>query len=74
MDRLPEGQYDENNKEYQLDHDKLDPFIKSETGRDLSATVSAQNEVIKDLIKQIKELKSQNDELKQRISALEAKQ
>jgi len=78
MERLSEGEYDENNKEHQLDHSKLDEFIKSGDGRDLSATVSAQNEVLKDLIKQIKELNTKVDEkdaeineLKQRISALE---
>ena len=53
MNRLSDGLYDENN---QLDHDKLSDFVKSGDGRNLSATVSAQNEVIKDLIKRIEEL------------------
>jgi len=58
MERLPPEEYDENNKETQLDHSKLHGFIKSQDGmyRDLSATVSAQNEVIKDLLKRIEEL------------------
>jgi len=64
MMRLPEGEYNEDNKEFQLDHSKLADFIKSGEGRDLSATVSAQNEVIKDLIKK-------NDELTKRIEVLE---
>ncbi len=50
LQRLPVGEY---NKESQLDHSKLHPFVKSNDGehRNLSATVSAQNEVIKDLIR-----------------------
>jgi hypothetical protein len=67
MERLPEDQYDENNKDTQLDHSKLSDFVRSEDGhRDLSATVSCQNEVIKDLIRQ-------NEELKERLGALEQK-
>ncbi|MEA2112811.1 MAG: hypothetical protein U9P50_02445, partial [Patescibacteria group bacterium] len=61
---LPDGQYDENNKEMQLDHSKLAPFIVSGEGRDLSATVSAQNEVIKDLIKRIEKLQIEVETLK----------
>jgi hypothetical protein len=64
MEKLPDGQYQENNKEKQLDHSKLSDFIRSKDGsRDLSATVSCQNEVIKDLIKQNKELKERLDVL-----------
>jgi hypothetical protein len=67
MERLPDGQYDENDKENQLDHSKLSDFIRSKDGnRDLSATVSCQNEVIKDLIRQ-------NKELSKRLEALEQK-
>jgi regulator of replication initiation timing len=73
MERLPEGQYDANDKENQLDHSRLSNFIRSENGhRDLSATVSCLNEVVKDLIRQNNELKSQNDELKKRVAAIEA--
>jgi len=54
MERLPDGEYDEHNKEVQLDHSKLTDFIRSEKGnRDLSATVSAHNEVLKDLIRKV---------------------
>ncbi|MBN1184059.1 MAG: hypothetical protein JXB49_17325, partial [Bacteroidales bacterium] len=65
MKRLPNGVYEEDNKENQLDHSALHPFIRSSDGehRDLSATVSAQNEVIKDLIKRIEELEQQVKEL-----------
>ncbi len=57
MQRLPDGQYDESNKENQLDHSTLSSFVTGTGGmRDLSATVSAQNEVIKDLIKRINSL------------------
>ena len=51
---------DENDKENQLDHSKLHEFIRSQDGmhRDLSATVSAQNEVIKDLLRRIEELEA----------------
>jgi hypothetical protein len=67
MERLPDGQYNENDKENQLDHSKLSDFIRSQDGnRDLSATVSCQNEVIKDLIRQ-------NNELNKRLEALEQK-
>jgi hypothetical protein len=48
MQRLPDGLYDPNNSEMQLDHSKLSPFIKSARGeRDLSASVSSVNEVTK---------------------------
>ncbi|MEE4198867.1 MAG: hypothetical protein V2I54_14605, partial [Bacteroidales bacterium] len=72
MNRLPEGEYDENNKENQLDHSKLHPFVNSADGehRDLSATVSAQNEVIKDLVKQIEKLKDENELLKQKLNEI----
>lgn len=51
-------------KDGKLDHDKLHPFIRSEKhpnegsegGRNLSALVSAQNEVIKDLMARIEAL------------------
>ncbi|HKL08389.1 MAG TPA: hypothetical protein VJ896_06420, partial [Bacteroidales bacterium] len=72
MNRLPDGEYDENNKENQLDHSKLHPFVNSVDGnhRDLSATVSAQNEVIKDLVKQIGKLNDENELLKQKINEI----
>jgi hypothetical protein len=57
MSRLPDGEYDPENKENQLDHSTLTDFVTGNDGnRDLSATVSAQNEVIKDLIRRIEEL------------------
>jgi type II secretory pathway pseudopilin PulG len=60
MQRLPEGEYDSDNKENQLDHSTLTEFVKGDNGyRDLSATVSAQNEVIKDLVRRIEELERQ---------------
>jgi len=72
MNRLPEGEYDENNKENQLDHSTLHPFVTSVDGehRDLSATVSAQNEVIKDLVKQMEKLKDENELLKQKLNEI----
>ena len=65
MERLPDGKYDENNKERQLEHSKLHPFIKAGNGRDLSATVSAQNEVIKSLVKRIESLEATIEEMRQ---------
>jgi hypothetical protein len=57
MSPLPAGQYQESNKEMQLDHTSLSPFIRSEEGkRDLSATVSCHNEVLKDLLSKQKQL------------------
>ncbi|MFA4999670.1 MAG: prepilin-type N-terminal cleavage/methylation domain-containing protein [Parcubacteria group bacterium] len=59
MKRLPDGEYNPTDKERQLDHFSLTDFVRGTDGnRDLSATVSAQNEVIKDLIKRIKELEA----------------
>ena len=49
---------------------KLSEFIKSGDSRDLSATVSAQNEVIKDSIKQIENLKTKIEELEIKIDSL----
>jgi phosphoenolpyruvate carboxylase len=83
MERLPDGQYDENNKEAQLDHSMLSDFIRSEDGnRDLSATVSCHNEVLKDLINKqqelgkahtyIEQLQKQNELLEARLVKLEA--
>ncbi len=66
MERLPGGQYLADDKEQQLDHSKLSPFIRSEDGhRDLSATVSCLNEVVKDLISKI-ELQQQQIEAQNR--------
>ncbi len=60
MQRLPQGAYRPDDKRHQLDHSKLHPFIQSADGeqRDLSATVSAQNEVIKDLLQRIENLEA----------------
>lgn len=53
MERLPPNEYDENNKEKQLDHAKLHDYLKAQDGmyRDASATISCQNEVIKYLLR-----------------------
>jgi hypothetical protein len=40
MCRIPEGEYQEDNKEHQLDHSKLHPYLQNGGYRDLSATVS----------------------------------
>ena len=54
MERLPDGHYNEDDKENQLDHSKLSSFIRSSDGnRDLSATVSCLNEVVKDLVRKV---------------------
>ena len=83
MKRLPEGHYQAHNKESQLDHSQLSSFIRSADGhRDLSATVSCLNEVVKDLVERIKllerandqmeKLQKQNNLLEQRLAKLEA--
>jgi hypothetical protein len=83
MERLPEGQYDEMSKEAQLDHSMLSDFIRSKDGnRDLSATVSCHNEVLKDLTRKqqelgkahiyIEQLQKQNELLEARLAKLEA--
>lgn len=85
IQRLPDGVYDSNDKDQQLDHKKLHPYlattyedieiaepdekirdaenigaqtIVTKIARDLSATVSVQNEVIKDLILRIANLEN----------------
>ena len=77
MERLPDGQYEENNKEVQLDHSKLSDFIRSKDGnRDLSATVSCHNEILKDLTRKQQELGKAHiyiDQLHERIKAMEEK-
>lgn len=66
MQRLPEGQYDVSDMEMQLDHSLLSDFIRSEDGhRDLSATVSCHNEVLKDLIKKQDRLTLANRQIEQ---------
>lgn len=70
MQRLPDGQYDPEDISMQLDHASLSDFVKhveanGETSRNLSATVSAQNEVIKHLI-------ARTSLLEQRVATLEA--
>ena len=75
MERLGDGQYMENNKEKQLDHSTLSDFIRSEDGhRNLSATVSCQNEVLKDLIRKQDQLGKDSETielLKQQVEVLQ---
>lgn len=75
MERLPDGEYREDDKEQQLDHSKLSPFIQSDDGhRDLSAAVSCQNEVIKDLVRRTQELEEARAtirRLEERLASLE---
>ncbi|MHC4464603.1 MAG: hypothetical protein ACYS30_24705, partial [Planctomycetota bacterium] len=77
MERLGDGQYDEADKEAQLDHATLHDYIRSEDGnRDLSATVSCHNEVLKDLIPKQEESDKAYiyiEQLHERIKAMEAK-
>lgn len=74
MEPLPPDQYKEDDKEQQLDHSKLHPYLRDgETGRDLSATVSAQNAVIKDLIVRVSNQDLLIASLMARIEALENK-
>jgi len=60
LQRLPDEDYDPDDIEHQLDHSALHPFVAgAHGGRNLSATVSAQNEVIKDLVKRLDALENQ---------------
>jgi hypothetical protein len=55
MQRLPDDEYDPDNKEKQLDHSKMHPYLNGsgeELSRDMSAAISCQNEVIKYLLKE----------------------
>jgi hypothetical protein len=72
MRRLPDGQYDTDNVGSQLDHRSLSPFVAAvgedgEVSRNLSATVSAQNEVIKNLVERITILEYEIAILKARL-------
>lgn len=82
MERLPDGQYEEHDKEQQLDHSKLSDFVRSKDGnRDLSATVSCHNEVLKALLgtreelleaqARIRELREENAAMKAKLAAIE---
>lgn len=75
MERLPDGQYMENDKAMQLDHSKLSDFINAKDGkRDLSATVSCQNEVLKDLVRKQNQLGKESrmiKQLKQQVEVLQ---
>lgn len=69
MTRLPDEEYSYEDASKQLDHSTLTPFVYSQDaagnpGRNLSATVSAQNEVMKDLILRIEHLESEVQGLK----------
>ncbi|MCK5788200.1 MAG: hypothetical protein KAH32_04350, partial [Chlamydiia bacterium] len=62
MVRLPNGEYKEDDTNSQLDHSKLHKYLKVGTDeRNLSSTVSAHNEVVKDLIKRINILEDGKD-------------
>ncbi len=76
MERLGDGQYMENDTEMQLDHSTLSDFISSEDGhRNLSATVSCLNEVVKDLVRKVEDqhrlIKIQNTQIQQMTKQLQ---
>jgi hypothetical protein len=75
MSPLPAGQYQADKKEQQLDHSTLSPFIRSEEGkRDLSATVSCHNEVLKDLLakqQELTEARAMINQLQQQVKSLQ---
>jgi hypothetical protein len=73
MQKLPDGEYDPDNKEHQLDHSKLHQYLKSDTdedARDMSASISCINEVVKHLLAENSTLKAENAELKAQTDAL----
>jgi hypothetical protein len=53
MEKLPDGEYDESDKEKQLDHSKLHEYVKSGDHRDMSASVSCLALVCQDLLKRL---------------------
>jgi hypothetical protein len=63
VQRLPDGQYDPEDIRSQMDHSNLHSFVRRDSpegpGCSLSALVSSQNEVIKDLVDRIYQLESQ---------------
>ncbi len=76
MERLPDGRYQENDRENQLDHSRLSTFIRSADGnRDLSAAVSCLNEVVKDLAKKVESqqqlIETQNRQIQQLTEMLQ---
>ena len=57
--KLPDGQYDENDINSQLDHSFLHEYVSSdENTRNVSATVSCLVEVIKDLMIKVEALEN----------------
>jgi hypothetical protein len=67
MEKLPEGEYDENDKEKQLDHSKLHEYVKSGDYRDMSASVSCLVLVCQDLLKRLQSAE-------EKLAALEGRQ
>jgi len=72
MRRLPDGQYNPDDMGSQLDHESLHPFVTSveadgTKSRNLSATVSAQNEVIKSLIERVTVLELEVTAIKAKV-------
>ncbi|MBD3377796.1 hypothetical protein GF406_22390 [candidate division KSB1 bacterium] len=73
MQRLPEGEYRKDDKDHQLNHSLLHDFVRSKDNkRDLSATVSAQNEVIKHLLAVNKAYEKRFKEFERVLSRLSA--
>jgi hypothetical protein len=73
MQRLPDGEYDPNDQASQLDHSGLSDFVRSERhngelGRNLSATISANNEVIKDLVARIIQIQQRIDAMRSLVA------
>jgi hypothetical protein len=66
MEKLPEGEYDESDKEKQLDHSKLHEYVKSGEYRDMSASVSCLVLVCQDLLKRLQVAE-------EKLAALEAR-
>jgi len=72
VQRLPDGEYNPDDIRSQMDHSTLHSFIRRDgpegPGCSLSALVSSQNEVIKDLIDKIYQLQSQLGRLEEALA------
>jgi hypothetical protein len=76
-EKLPDGEYDPNDKENQLDHSKLDSYVgvqdvEGNNVRDMSAVLSCSISALKDVSARLIELETANVALEARVLALES--
>lgn len=79
MYRLPDGEYDPDDQDFQLDHSRMHEYVtqhyetaegEQKTARNASALISCHNEVIKDLVNKVEDLQYELSEAKNKINIL----